>query len=173
MIEPFTIAIEDDVLQDLKTRLRRTRLAPDFNNDGWDYGTNGAYLQELIAYWAEGYDWRRHERNMNAFPHFRTMIDGVAIHFMHARGVGPKPMPLIMTHGWPWTFWDLQKVIGPLTDPAAFGGDPGIVTVFGQSSGPSFRPVQALTSTGLAHRGACECTQRSCCTWSRTRWRTS
>ena len=149
MIEPFTIAIEDDVLQDLKTRLQRTRLAPDYNNDGWDYGTNGAYLQELIAYWAEGYDWRRHERAMNAFPHFRTSIDGIPIHFIHARGVGPNPMPLIMTHGWPWTFWDLQKVIAPLTNPAAFGGDPADAFDVIVPSLPGFGFSTPLTTPGI------------------------
>jgi len=124
MIEPFQINIDEAVLADLKARLRQTRFAPDFANTGWDYGTNGTYLRELVSYWAEAYDWRKHEAEMNGFAHFRTVIDDVPIHFIHERGRGPKPMPLIMTHGWPWTFWDLQKVIRPLTDPASFGGDP-------------------------------------------------
>jgi len=124
MIEPFEVHIADDVLDDLKARLRRTRLAPDFANEDWEYGTNAAYLRELLAYWETGFDWRAQEREINAFAQFRTMIDDVPVHFIHERGRGPNPMPLIMTHGWPWTFWDLQKVIRPLADPASFGGDP-------------------------------------------------
>lgn len=123
-IEPFTIAIPDEQIADLHQRLARTRLAEDFANDDWRYGTNGAYLKELIAYWHDHYDWRAHEREMNAWPHFRTVIDEVPIHFIHVRGKGPKPIPLILSHGWPWTFWDFRKVIGPLSDPAAHGGDP-------------------------------------------------
>ncbi len=123
-IEKFSITIGDDVLADLKDRLNKTRWAEDFANDGWQYGTNGRYLKELVDYWRDNYDWRRHERAINAWPQFRTVIDDVPIHFLHVRGKGPKPAPLILSHGWPWTFWDFQKVIGPLTDPAAHGGDP-------------------------------------------------
>jgi pimeloyl-ACP methyl ester carboxylesterase len=123
MIEPFKIDVPDTVLDDLRERLARTRWAEDFANDDWGYGTNGAYLRELVGYWRDGYDWRRHERAMNRFDHFRTVIDEIPIHFISARGKGRSPMPLIMTHGWPWTFWDLHKVIGPLTDPASHGGD--------------------------------------------------
>jgi hypothetical protein len=124
MVEPFKINIADDILEDLKNRLRRTRLAPDFSNEDWGYGTNGAYLQDLLRYWEQDFDWRAQERAMNMFSHFRVRIDDVPVHLIHERGRGPQPMPLIMSHGWPWTFWDLQKVIRPLTDPAAFGGDP-------------------------------------------------
>ncbi|MET0657846.1 MAG: epoxide hydrolase family protein [Steroidobacteraceae bacterium] len=123
-IEPFSVRVSDAVLDDLKLRLQRTRLAPDFANDEWQYGTNGAYLQELMTHWRDDYDWRQHERAMNQFPHFRTVIDDVPIHFIHVRGKGPKPLPLMLNHGWPWTFWDFRKVIGPLSDPAAHGGDP-------------------------------------------------
>jgi pimeloyl-ACP methyl ester carboxylesterase len=148
-MERFTIDIPEPVIAALKTRLRNTRLAEDFGNDGWDYGTNGAYLQELLTYWAEDYDWRIHERAMNQFAHFRTVIDGLKIHFIHARGRGPNPMPLIMSHGWPWTFWDLQKVIGPLTDPAAFGGDPADAFDVIIPSLPGFGFSTPLTTPGV------------------------
>src|SRR6202020_995140 len=69
------------------------------------------------------FDWRKVEREINSFSHYKTTIDGIPIHFIQEPGKGPKPIPLIMSHGWPWTFWDLHKVIGPLTDPASFGGD--------------------------------------------------
>ena len=149
MIEPFQIAIPDSVLGDLKSRLRQTRWAQDFANDAWAYGTNGAYLKELVDYWADGYDWRRHERAMNVFSHYRTTIDRVPIHFVHERGKGPKPLPLIMTHGWPWTFWDLQKVIRPLTDPAAFGGDPADAFDVVVPSLPGFGFSTPLTVPGV------------------------
>ena len=122
--EPFTIQISDEVLTDLRDRLAHTRWANDFANDDWAYGTNRAYLKELVSYWIEQYNWRTHEAEMNAFSHYKTTIEGMPIHFIHEPGKGPNPMPLIMNHGWPWTFWDLNKVIRPLTDPASFGGDP-------------------------------------------------
>src|SRR5260370_286597 len=80
--------------------------------------------RKLVAYWIEGYDWRKQERAINAYPQFRTEIDGVPIHLIHVRGKGPNPKPLILSHGWPWTFWEYRKVIDPLSDPGAHGGDP-------------------------------------------------
>ena len=121
---PFRVAVPDEVLHDLQMRLKLTRWADDFANEGWQYGTNTDYLKELVAYWIEHYDWRTHERAMNALPQFRTEIDGLPIHFVHVRGKGPKPKPLLLSHGWPWTFWEYKKVIGPLSDPGAHGGDP-------------------------------------------------
>jgi pimeloyl-ACP methyl ester carboxylesterase len=122
--ERFEISIPEEALADLRQRLARTRFAEDFANSGWEYGTNRAYLKELVAYWIDRFDWRAQEKAMNAFTHFRTTIEDVPIHFIHERGKGPKPMPLVLSHGWPWTFWDLHKVIRPLADPAAFGADP-------------------------------------------------
>src|SRR5713226_10384540 len=117
--QPFEIAVPEATLTDLKDRLGRTRFPRDFGNAGWEYGTNLDYLKELVD-WRTKYDWRRHEHEMNSFANYKTTIDGIPIHFIHEPGKGPNPMPLILTHGWPWTFWDLQKVIRPLTDPAAF-----------------------------------------------------
>lgn len=122
--EPFTVAVPEETLADLRERLARTRFPGDFANADWQYGTNLTYLKELVDYWLHQYDWRRHEREMNTFSHYKTMIEEVPIHFIHEPGKGPNPMPLILSHGWPWTFWDFHKVIRPLTDPAAFGGDP-------------------------------------------------
>ncbi len=122
-VEPFSIVVGDDVLDDVRDRVARTRWAHDFANDDWRYGTNGGYLKELAKYWLDHYDWRVHERAMNAYPQFRTVIDSVPIHFLHVRGKGPSPMPLMLNHGWPWTFWDYRKLIGPLSDPVAHGGD--------------------------------------------------
>jgi microsomal epoxide hydrolase len=81
-------------------------------------------LQELAQYWAEEYDWRAAERAMNAYEHYLVDVSGTRVHFMRKPGVGPDPTPLILSHGWPWTFWHWSKVIDRLADPAAFGGDP-------------------------------------------------
>ncbi len=89
----------------------------------WRYGVERDWLGEMLAYWRDDFDWRAQEEAMNAYPHFKTEIDGAPIHFMHVRGKGPSPIPLILTHGWPWTFWDYRALIGPLTDPAAHGRD--------------------------------------------------
>jgi len=122
-IENFTIAIPDSDIADLRERLQRTRVAPEFGNDNWQYGTNGTYLQELLSYWATDYDWRSQEAEINRFSHFKTTVEDIPIHFIHEKGKGPNPTPIILSHGWPWTFWDWHKVIGPLTDPVAYGGN--------------------------------------------------
>ena len=122
--EVFKPHITDAVLDDLRERLKRTRWPRDFANDDWRYGTKLEYLRELVDYWINKFDWRGVEAKINSFANFKTEIDGVPIHFIHEKGKGPDPMPLIVTHGWPWTFWDINKVIRPLADPGAHGGDP-------------------------------------------------
>ena len=122
--EAFRIEIPEAKLKDLQRRLGEVNWPLDVENEDWAYGTHGAYLRELVDYWRSGFDWRAQEQAMNAYEHFRVRIEGVPIHFMHVRGKGPNPLPLVLTHGWPWTFWDFHKVVGPLSDPAAHGGDP-------------------------------------------------
>ncbi len=121
-IEPFHIQISDEVLIDLRERLARTRWPDDFANDDWRYGTNTAYLKTLCRYWEKEFDWAAVQHEINQYSHFKTEVEGNPIHFIHERGKGPNPKPLILSHGWPWTFWDFKKVIRPLTDPVAFGG---------------------------------------------------
>ena len=121
-LSPFKVAIPDADLQDMLARIRNTRWAPDFGNADWNYGVERGWLQELVQYWSEKFDWREQERQINTFPQFKVEIDGIPIHFIHVRGKGNSPKPLILSHGWPWTFWDWRKVIGPLTDPVAYGG---------------------------------------------------
>src|SRR5438105_4168239 len=116
-ITDFSINIPDAALKDLRSRLAATRWGGDFGGDDWRFGTNGHYLKSLVAFWLEEYDWRAREREMNRFAQARTTIAGTPIHFAHVRGRGPAPIPLVLSHGWPWTFWDFHKVIGPLTDP--------------------------------------------------------
>ncbi len=122
--EPFKIEVADSVLSDLRARLERVRWPGEIPHSEWDYGTNLAYLQELVDYWCTRYDWRLHERQLNRWPQFRVIIDGQRLHYIHARGKGPQPFPLIITHGWPGSIAEFMAIIGPLVDPAAHGGDP-------------------------------------------------
>ena len=123
-LQPTQIHVSDEQLSDLHTRLKRTRWPLDASNDDWYYGVGRAYLEELVDYWLNVYDWRKAETAINRYEHYRVNVDGVPVHFMRKPGIGPKPIPLILTHGWPWTFWHWSKVIDPLADPGAFGGDP-------------------------------------------------
>jgi microsomal epoxide hydrolase len=120
----FQIAIPDEALDDLRARLRNTRWPADVDENDEHYGTSVAYMRELVDYWANEFDWRSAERELNAWDNYRVTIDGSPIHFLYKKGVGPSTVPLIMTHGWPWSYREWTKVIGPLTDPAAYGGDP-------------------------------------------------
>jgi pimeloyl-ACP methyl ester carboxylesterase len=144
--QPFAINVPDATLTDLRERLARVRW-PDAPPDaGWNFGTDVAYLRELVDYWRDGYDWRAHETRLNAFPQYTAPLAGIDLHFIHQPGVGPDPLPLLLSHGWPGSVWEFHKVIGPLTDPARFGGDPAdAFTVVAPSLpgyGFSFRPGQ-------------------------------
>jgi pimeloyl-ACP methyl ester carboxylesterase len=121
-IEPFSIEIPETVLDDLNDRLARTRFPDQLEDVGWSYGTDLAYLKELCAYWRSEFDWRAQERALNRFAHFRTEIDGLGIHFIHQRSKEKNATPLIITHGWPGSFMEFTKIIGPLTNPIAHGG---------------------------------------------------
>ncbi len=123
-ILPFTIGMPQAALDDLRLRLGLTRFPDEVVGTDWRFGTDLKYLRELVAYWRDDFDWRAQERALNAFPHFRAYIDGVGVHFIHVRGAGPRPMPLVLTHGWPSSFFEMLKVIPRLADPASFGGDP-------------------------------------------------
>jgi pimeloyl-ACP methyl ester carboxylesterase len=123
-VKPFTIHVRQDVLDDLQARLSRTRWPAAVVGEGWEAGASLTYMHDLVDYWRTGYDWRKQEAFLNTFAHYRTKIDGVGIHFIHERGKGVHPLPLILTHGWPSSFYEYTKVIPLLTDPARFGGDP-------------------------------------------------
>ena len=122
---PFKIHVADSVLADLKQRLARTRLPGEITGSDWDYGTNLAYLKELVAYWQQKFDWRAAERRLNQFDQFTTTIDGLDIHFIHQRSKNPNAMPIAITHGWPGSIVEFTKIIPLLTDPAAHGGKAG------------------------------------------------
>jgi pimeloyl-ACP methyl ester carboxylesterase len=122
--QPFTIKIPDDVLNNLYRRLSLTRWPDEMPETNWQYGTNLTYLKELVAYWQNGYDWRTQERLLNSFPQFRVQMEDIDLHFIHRQGAGPEPLPLLISHGWPGSIYEFVKIIGPLTDPARYGGDP-------------------------------------------------
>ena len=121
----FEIRTPDGTLTDLRERLARARWAPKLGDGGWDYGLSIDYLRELARYWATSFDWRAQERAMNRFAHFRAQVNGKNLHFIHERGRGPDPLPLVLTHGFPDSFLRFAKIIPLLTDPAAHGGEPG------------------------------------------------
>jgi pimeloyl-ACP methyl ester carboxylesterase len=122
-VQPFEVAIDDATLADLHARLATTELPPDGEETDWDAGTSPAYLRELIEYWRSDYDWRAREAELRAFPHYRVDLDGTVVHFIHQRGRGDEPLPIVLTHGFPDSFLRFQKLIPLLADPGAHGGD--------------------------------------------------
>ena len=123
-IRPYTINVPQEMLDDLKARLRRTRWPGKIPGTGWSRGADISYMKELVEYWLDEYDWRKEETKLNKFAHFQADVDGLGIHFIREEGKGPEPMPLFMMHGYPWSFTMLLKIIPMLTDPAAYGGSP-------------------------------------------------
>ena len=118
-VQPFSINICQEVLDDLRDRLRRTRWPGEVPGSGWTRGVDLDYMKELVEYWLDEYDWREQEARLNELPHFKADIDGLGVHFIHVKGKGPNPLPLFMMHGYPWSFVLLLKILPMLTDPAA------------------------------------------------------
>jgi pimeloyl-ACP methyl ester carboxylesterase len=111
LMKPFKIEVPQEVLNDLAARLKQTRWTDEPENAGWSYGTNPDYLRELVTYWQNEYDWRKHEAEINRHPQFKVDIDGVTIHYIHVKGKREGASPLILTHGWPDSFYRFLKVI--------------------------------------------------------------
>ncbi|MFD9888167.1 epoxide hydrolase family protein [Amycolatopsis sp. NPDC059027] len=154
--EPFVPRTAPAVLEDLRARLRATRW-PDAPEDaGWSMGTDLGYLRELVAYWADEFDWQAQEAALARFPHFRVQLGGLGVHFVHVRAVAPAGpvLPLVLSHGWPDSFWRYTKVIPLLTDPGAHGGDPAdafdVVVPDIPGYGYSERPAVPLDSIAVA-----------------------
>jgi pimeloyl-ACP methyl ester carboxylesterase len=120
--KPFQIKVPQSVLDDLQERLGKTRWPNEVEGANWDYGTNLAYLKELVTYWQNDFDWRKQEVALNNFAHFKAEIDGINLHFIHERGKGPNPTPLLLLHGWPDSFYRFYKIIPMLVDPEKDGG---------------------------------------------------
>lgn len=123
-IKPFTINISQAALDDLQYRLEHTQWPDQLPGEGWSRGVPVSYLKALTDYWRSGFDWRKQEAALNAFPQFTTEIDGQTIHFLHVRSPEPEAKALLLLHGYPSSFVEFMKIIGPLTDPRAYGGDP-------------------------------------------------
>ena len=121
-IRPFAIDVPEAVLEDLRVRLERTRFPDQLDGAGWDYGAELGYVNDLVTYWLEEFDWRAQERRLNEFDQYKTVVDGLDIHFIHQRSAEADALPLIITHGWPGSIAEFAKIIGPLTDPVAHGG---------------------------------------------------
>jgi pimeloyl-ACP methyl ester carboxylesterase len=120
--QPFRVSIDQSILDDLSERLGRTRWPEEIPGAGWTYGVDLAYLRGLVEYWRRDFDWREQEERINAFSHFKAKIRGLGIHFIHEIGRGPKPLPLLITHGWPSSFVEMLEIIPRLTDPEKYGG---------------------------------------------------
>jgi pimeloyl-ACP methyl ester carboxylesterase len=121
-VRPFKVDVPEEALVDLRRRIAATRWPDRETVDDQSQGIQLGKLKPLVEYWGTGYDWRKAEAKLNALPQFVTTIDGVDIHFVHVRSRHPNAMPLIMTHGWPGSVFELLKTVGPLTDPTAHGG---------------------------------------------------
>ena len=151
-IRPFKIEIPDAEIEDLRRRLASTRWPEKELVDDWSQGIPLSYVQEVCAYWGEKYDWRSREALLNQWPQFMTEIDGIDIHFIHVRSKHEDAMPLVITHGWPGSVVEFQKVIGPLTDPTAHGGDASdafhVVCPSLPGYGFSGKPTKTGTSVG-------------------------
>ncbi|WP_328616719.1 epoxide hydrolase 1 [Amycolatopsis sp. NBC_00355] len=154
--EPFAPKTEPAVLEDLRARLRATRWPDSPEDAGWSLGTDVDYLRELVAYWADGFDWPAREAELRALPRFRVPVGGLGIHFVHAKAAAPA-LPLVLSHGWPDSFWRYSKVIPLLTDPGAHGADPAdafdVVVPdmpgYGYSDRPAGPPLNSIAVAGL------------------------
>jgi pimeloyl-ACP methyl ester carboxylesterase len=158
-VEPFAIAVDETVLTDLVTRIRRTRWPSPAPGAPWSQGTDLDYLRDVLAYWADDFDWRARERELNGFAHFRAEVDGVCLHFVHERARGGGGTPLVLTHGWPSTFAELLPLVPLLTDPEGHGIDGHAFDVvipslpgYGFSERPARIGVTTRSTAGLWHR---------------------
>ncbi len=119
---PFRIAVPDDTLARIRRRVAEYPWHEMPDDGGWAYGTNLDYMKELCAYWLNEFDWREQEAAINRFSHFTAPVDGIDLHFIHERGSGPSPLPLIISHGWPGSVVEFLDIIEPLAHPERFGG---------------------------------------------------
>lgn len=121
-IREFSIAVPEQAINDLNLRLSLSRIPDQLDNISWEYGTDKPYLLSLLDYWQNDFDWRAQEAMLNGFDQYKTIIDGLDIHFIHHRSPHPDAIPLLLVHGWPGSIAEFHKIIGPLTDPTAYGG---------------------------------------------------
>jgi pimeloyl-ACP methyl ester carboxylesterase len=156
-IEPFSIPFSQSAVDDLRDRLRRTRWPDEAPGSAWEYGVDQRFLRGLCDYWKDNFDWKAQVVRLSAFHHHRFQSSSGWIHFIHERGQGPAPLPLILTHGWPGSFVEMIRIIPLLTDPAAHGGDPAdsfdvivpSLPGYGFSDRPSSRAMNVYRIAGL------------------------
>jgi pimeloyl-ACP methyl ester carboxylesterase len=148
-IEPFKISVSDAGIDDLRRRLRNSRWASATPSEPWQQGMDTSWLRELVTYWADDFDWKAAERGLNQQPQFMADVNGQRVHFVHQRGVGPRPYPLVITHGWPGSFFEFHELAERLRDPAAFGADPNDAfdVVIPSLPGFAFSPAPATPGT--------------------------
>jgi hypothetical protein len=158
---PFRVDIPQTVIEHILSRVRETRFPDRLDANDWRYGANWDYMKSLARYWTSRFDWRAAEANLNRYPQFLSRVGDFNIHFYHVKGRGPKkPIPLILTHGWPGSVFEFLEAIGPLTDPVRFGGSPEdafdvvapSVPGFGFSSKPQGKPIGLATTATLWNR---------------------
>ena len=150
-VTPHRLTVDQEVLDDLQERLARTRWTDEYEGVGWSYGTDVGYMKELVTYWQNDYDWRRQEAHLNSFPQYTAELDGETLTFIHARGTGPDPTPLLLLHGWPDSVCRYLKLIPLLTDPAGHGNsgpsfDVVVPWLIGRHSGGTSAPREQLFS---------------------------
>lgn len=124
MQTPFHLRIPDDQVADLHRRLNSTRWPDQAPGEPWTKGTDLGWLQGLVEYWQNSFDWRAQEARLNAFPQYTVPLAGIDLHYLHVPGQGPSSMPLLLSHGWPGSVFEFMDLIPLLTDPASHGGDP-------------------------------------------------
>lgn len=122
MVKPFKVNISDQIIKDIYDKVKKYPWHEMPNDGGWEYGTNLDYMKEISKYWVSEFDWRKHEKEINKFPNFIAKVDDIDIHFIHEKGSGSKPMPLLISHGWPGTIVEFLHIIEKLAHPERFGG---------------------------------------------------
>ena len=160
MPRPFRVDIPQATIDRILNRVREAHWPDRLEANDWRYGANWDYMKSLAQYWTTQFDWRKAEMNLNRYPQFLARVGEYDIHFYHVKGRGPKPVPLILTHGWPGSVFEFLEAIGPLTDPARFGGSPEdafdvvvpSVPGFGFSSKPKGKPIGLPTTALLWNR---------------------
>lgn len=155
-IEPFKIEVSEQMIQDLHSRLDNTRFTPSLEGSSFHYGFNSTYLRKLVAYWRKDYDWQKQVEHLNTFPHFRTKIEGIQVHFVHVKPGVRAARPLMMIHGWPGSFYEFYKVIAQLTEPGAQLGGFEVVCPsipgYGFSEAPRRPGFNSLAAARVFHK---------------------
>ena len=152
----FQISISEDQIRDLHQRLALTRFPHSIEADSWDDGTSLSLMTRVVSYWRDGFNWRNQEVRLNRLPQFLAKVSGLDVHFVHQNGKGPAPLPLVMTHGWPGSFLEMERILPLLTDPGAHGGDPVDAFDVVIPSLPGFGFSQAPTEAGFSSKRIAE-----------------